>query len=129
MRHQLSRFPHAIDGELIVRPMRSEDEQALAEFFKRMPVDERRLFKDDVTSSNVIRGWIRNLDYSNILPLLVFEGARVVADASLHRDRRGWSRHVAEIRVSIDPEYRNRGLARMLLQEFIDLGPSSELRS
>ena len=121
-----SRFPRSIEGGLIVRPMESADEQGLVEFFKRMPVDDRQLLKDDVTKSSVIRGWIQNLDYTNILPLLVFKDRRVVADATLHRDKRGWSRHVAEVRVSLDPEFRGRGLARLLLQEFIDLG--SELK-
>src|SRR5262245_50420703 len=103
MNDPLSRYPRVIDGELVIRPMRPEDEEGLTEFFRRMPVDERQLFKDNVTSVSVIRGWIRNLDYTNILPLLVFQGGRVVADASLHRDRHGWSRHVAEVRVSLDP--------------------------
>jgi len=123
MKTLLSRFPRSIEGGLIVRPMESADEEGLVEFFKRMPVDDRQLLKDDVTKSSVIRGWIRNLDYTNILPLLVFKDRRVVADATLHRDKRGWSRHVAEVRVSLDPEFRGRGLARTLLQEFIDLGP------
>jgi len=118
-----SRYPRSIEGGLTVRPMESADEEGLVEFFKRMPVDDRQLLKDDVTKSSVIRGWIQNLDYTNILPLLVFKDRRVVADATLHRDKRGWSRHVAEVRVSLDPEFRGRGLARMLLQEFIDLGP------
>ena len=124
MKDILSRYPREIEGGLVVRPMESEDGPALGEFFKRMPVDERQLFKEDVTKSTVIQGWIRNLDYSNILPLLVFQGRRVVADASLHRDRRGWSRHVAELRISLDPDYRGRGLARMLVKEFTDIAPS-----
>ena len=123
MKTVLSRFPRKIDNGFVVRPMESADEASLVEFFRRIPVDERQLLKDDVTQSSVIREWIRNLDYTNILPLLVFKDRRVVADATLHRDKRGWSRHVAEVRVSLDPEFRGRGLARMLLQEFIDIGP------
>jgi RimJ/RimL family protein N-acetyltransferase len=120
----LLRYPKPIAGSLTLRPMRVSDEEALLAFFRRIPVDERQLFKDDVTRIAAIRGWVRNLDYSNILPLLALEGSRVVADATLHRDRRGWSRHVARIRVTLDPEYRRRGLARLLVQEFIDLaGP------
>jgi RimJ/RimL family protein N-acetyltransferase len=127
MKDILSRYPREIEGGLVVRPMEASDERALADFFKRMPVDERQLFKDDVTRSSVIRGWIRNLDYSNILPLLVFQDRRVVADATLHRDRRGWSRHVAEVRISLDPDFRGRGLARMLMQEFVEIGASLKI--
>lgn len=123
MGNLLSRYPRRLDGGLLLRPMQVADETELAGFFSRIPVDERQLFKEDVTRAAVIQGWIRNLDYSNILPLLVVDGGRVVSDATLHRDRRGWSRHVAEIRIALDPDYRGRGLARTLVQEFVDLAP------
>jgi RimJ/RimL family protein N-acetyltransferase len=124
MSNLLSRYPRRLDGGLLLRPMQAADETELAGLFSRIPVDERQLFKEDVTRSAVIQDWIRNLDYSNILPLLVLDGSRVVSDATLHRDRRGWSRHVAEIRVAMDPEYRGRGLARTLVREFMDLAPT-----
>jgi RimJ/RimL family protein N-acetyltransferase len=101
--------------------MQATDERALVDFFKRIPVDERQLFKDDVTRTEVIRSWVKNLNFANILPLLAFQGPRLVADATLHRDRRGWARHVAKIRLTLDPEFRRRGLARNLVREYIDL--------
>lgn len=118
-----TRYPRALNGKLQFRPMQVTDETELVAFFKRIPVDERQLFKEDVTRPEVIQRWVRHLDYSNILPLLAFDGPRVVADATLHRDRRGWSRHVAEVRVAVDPEYRGRGLGRALVREFSDLAP------
>ncbi len=127
MHQSLKRYPKEITGGLKLRPMEASDESALLSFFKRIPVDERQLFKDDVTQIPVIQGWIRNLDYTNILPLLAFEGPRVVADATLHRDRRGWARHVAKVRVTLDPDFRRRGLARALVQEFIDLAKSLKI--
>jgi len=123
MSSHLSRYPRRLEGGLMLRPMQVDDETELAALFSRIPVDERQLFKEDVTRSAVVQGWIRNLDYSNILPLLVLDGGRVIADATLHRDRRGWSRHVAEIRVAMDPEYRGRGLATALVNEFVRLAP------
>jgi GNAT superfamily N-acetyltransferase len=119
----LSRYPKHLEGGLLLRPMQAADQTELAALFSRIPVDERQLFRDDVTRSVVIQGWIRNLDYSNVLPLLVLDGRRVIADATMHRDRRGWSRHVAELRVAMDPEYRRRGLARTLVHEFMNLAP------
>lgn len=124
MKDILSRYPKEIADGLVVRLLDPSDGPALSGFFKRIPVDERQLFHDDVTQAPVIRGWVRNLNYSNILPLLVCQGNRVVADATLHRDQRGWSRHVAEVRVSLDPEFRGRGLARLLLQEFLEIAPA-----
>jgi GNAT superfamily N-acetyltransferase len=104
--------------------MNATDESGLLEFFQRIPVQERQLFREDVTRPSVIRGWIAALNYSRILPLLAVQGSRVVADATLHRDVGGWSRHVARVRLTIDPEFRAQGLARLLLQEFMDLSKS-----
>jgi GNAT superfamily N-acetyltransferase len=114
-------YPKAVSGDITVRPMNASDEIALISFFKRIPVDERQLFREDVTKAPVIQGWIRNLDYGRLLPILAFQGPRIVADATLHRDRGGWARHLGKIRVTLDPDFRRRGLARLLIREFIDL--------
>jgi len=124
MTDALKRYPRKLPNGMTLRPMEASDETALVEFFRRIPVDERKLFKDDVTTAKVIQGWIRNLNYENILPVLAFEGRRIVGDVTLHRDRRGWSRHVAKLRITLDPEFRRRGLARMLIREFMDLAPA-----
>ncbi|HEV3029388.1 MAG TPA: hypothetical protein VG457_17545, partial [Planctomycetota bacterium] len=86
------RYPKAVVGHITLRPMNASDEDALTSFFRRIPVDERQLFREDVTKAPVIQGWIRNLDYGRLLPILAFQGPRIVADATLHRDQGGWAR-------------------------------------
>src|SRR5436190_9398517 len=117
----LERYPRGIPGQIILRPMNASDESALISFFKRIPVDERQLFREDVTRLSVIQAWIRNLDFGRILPILAFQGPRIVADATLHRDQGGWARHLGKVRLTLDPEFRHQGLGRVLTQEFIDL--------
>jgi GNAT superfamily N-acetyltransferase len=117
----LDRYPKAVAGQITLRPMNASDESALVSFFRRIPVDERQLFREDVTRLSVIQGWIRNLDFGRILPILAFQGPRIVADATLHRDQGGWARHLGKIRLTLDPEFRHQGLGRVLTQEFIDL--------
>ena len=117
----LDRYPKSLPGEILLRPMTAEDESGLVRFFKRIPVEERQFFREDVTEAAVIQGWIRNLDYRRVLPLLAFQGSRVVADATLHRDTGGWSRHLGKIRLTLDPDVRRQGLSRLLIQEFLEL--------
>ena len=107
--------------QLMLRPLVREDGTALARFFARMPADERIMLKDDVTNPVVIANWCSNIDPERVLPLLALDGNRVVADATLHRDRRGWMRHVALIRLTVDPEYRRLGLARAMVRELLVL--------
>jgi len=110
------------DGtEVTVRPMVKEDRDKLAEFFKRIPDQELRVLKDDVTGGTVIDQWAQRLDYDRVLPLVVEIGGRIIADATLHRRRQGWRRHLGGVRVVVDPEFRHRGLASRLLAELADV--------
>ena len=55
------------DGtEVTVRPMVKEDRDKLAEFFKRIPDQELRVLKDDVTGGTVIDQWAQRLDYDRL---------------------------------------------------------------
>ena len=121
------RYPRSVELKdktvVKIRPMKESDEAALAEFFGRLPLPERRLFKDDVTDPEVISRWCKNINYESILPLLAFDGDRIVADVSLHREKRGWMSHVARIRISVDPDARGRGLATSLIKELVDIAP------
>jgi L-amino acid N-acyltransferase YncA len=117
------RFPRtrALSGrDIVFRPLERADQPALLEFFKRLPVDERRMLKDDVTNPLVISAWCTSIDYDRVLPLLAMDGPRIVGDATLHRSVAGWSQHVAKIRVSIDTDWRRRGLGRALVSELVD---------
>lgn len=122
-----NRYPRSVelkDKTIVkIRPIKADDEQKLFEFFGRLPLPERRLFKDDVTDRNVVRAWTQKINYESVLPLLAVEQDRIVADASLHREKRGWMAHVARIRISVDPDARGRGLATCLINEFIEIAP------
>jgi RimJ/RimL family protein N-acetyltransferase len=106
---------------ITLRPLEREDGTALASFFARMPADERIMLKDDVTNPVVIANWCANLDYERVIPILAFDGPRIIADATLHRDERGWSHHVGRIRLTVDPDHRRMGLARAMVRELIVL--------
>lgn len=110
------------DGSIVtVRPMVMEDRDKLLEFFRRIPEGDLRYLKDDVTDQRVIEQWAQSLDYERVLPLVVVAKDRIVADASLHRRKEGWRRHLGGIRVVVDPIYRHKGLASRLIDELADL--------
>lgn len=119
----LARFPLALRAgshEMTVRPLTKADEAALLDFFKRLPVDERRMLKHDVTDPDVVKEWCAHIDVERVLPLIALKGDRIVGDATLHRAPAGWSRHVGHLRVTIDPDLRRGGLGRALLGELIE---------
>jgi L-amino acid N-acyltransferase YncA len=108
------------DGTLVtLRPLLKEDEQALLEYFQKLPAEDRLCLKEDVTDPKVIENWIYNLDYDNVLPLIALHNGRIVGDATLHFSPIGWTRHLGEVRLTTDPHYRVKGLGTKLVQNII----------
>ena len=126
-----SEYPKTLtlrDGSTVtVRPLRSVDRDALGDFFRRLPEEDRKFLKDEVTRAEVIDAWCREINPARVLPLIAEAEGKVVADATLHRRRAGWLRHVGEVRLVVDPEYRRKGLGSRLLEELTLLGQAEGL--
>ena len=123
----LERYPKLISSHLELRPLAVSDESELVAFYNRIPVGERQLFNEDVTRASVVRNWIRTADFDHVLPLVALEGRRIVANVTLHLNRRSWSRHVAKCRMTLDPEVRGRGIGSALIRELVDLAPALKI--
>lgn len=107
--------------QVTVRPMEPADEPALLDFFRRIPEEDRKHLKEDVTSEQVIHRWATEINYNRTIPLLAFAGDRVVADGTLHHRRAGTRKHVGEIRVVVEPKFRNKGVGRGLVRRLIEM--------
>ena len=116
------------DGEqMTVRPLVPDDKQALLEFFRGIPEEERFYLKDDVSSPGVIDQWIERMDYLRVLPLVATIDGKIIADSTLHRGRAGARKHTGEIRVLVHPQHRNQGVASTLLRELIQIASDKGL--
>lgn len=106
-------------GQLTIRPLRKEDEKALHKYFLRLPTEDRMCLRDDVTDPKVIESWILDLDYDHVLPLVALDGYQIVANGTLQFNPIGWTKHQGEIRITCDPEYREKGLATILIENLM----------
>jgi GNAT superfamily N-acetyltransferase len=117
------------DGRrLLIRPFTENDVDPLYEFFLRLPQEVRRFAWDRIDSRTLVEGWGRELDYSKVLPLLAWDGHKVVADATLHRRTGSPLRLVGRVKWLIDPEYRGVGLGTLLINNFIATAHADGLR-
>ncbi len=127
----LERYPRTItlrDGsEILLKPMEKEDVEALWHFFMDIPVEDKIYFKDDVSKRSTIESWAKELDFNRVLPILAWDGERIVGDATLHRSKRGWKSKVGDVRVVIDRQYRSKGLGTALIRELKSLGSKTAL--
>jgi RimJ/RimL family protein N-acetyltransferase len=129
--YKLSAYPKEVvlkDGtKVVLKPMTEHDAGALLRFFLKIPAVDRYYLKEDVTSPSVTQRWARELDYDRALPLLAWIEGQVVADATLHRQRAGARRHVGEVRVLVDPDFRNQGLGTAMIRELATIANDSGL--
>ncbi|MFQ6026588.1 MAG: GNAT family N-acetyltransferase [Dehalococcoidia bacterium] len=114
-------------AEMTIRPMIPEDQADLLDFFRRIPEEDRFFLKEAVTDPRVIERWAEEVDYSRALPLLAIMDGKVVGDGTLHHRRAGARRHIGEVRIVVDPAYRNRGVGRGLLHKLIELAKDRDV--
>lgn len=129
--YTISAYPKELtlrDGSVVtVRALERTDEGPLQAFFLGIPEEERFFLKDDVTSAEVIRSWVDGLDYRRALPLVAVVNGRFVAEAVLVRRRGNARSYIGEVRLTVSPEFRNRGLGTALIRELCDIADDEEL--
>ena len=104
---------------MTMRPLSKDDGPALLAFFSELPVKDRLFLKEDVTNKSVIDRWLDELDYEKVLPIIAEKDSVIHGDATLHFNKYGWERHMAEIRCVVSREYRKRGLGKVLMRELV----------
>jgi RimJ/RimL family protein N-acetyltransferase len=124
MLEQIAVFRHLgtlSDGtRVLLRPLMKEDRERLLEFFAPVSKEDLQYFRSDVTKPEVINGWIDNLDYSKVLPVVAIVNDRIVGQATLHFGV-GPYRHLAEMRIFLSKDFRRRGLGTLVIRTMNDL--------
>jgi L-amino acid N-acyltransferase YncA len=110
-----------------VRPLEARDQQALLQFFRSIPEEDRWWLREDVSDPAVVRRWIADMDYDRVLPLIALTDSQIIADATLHRRNHGARHHIGEVRVVVAPAHRGRGLAYALIAELLEIASAAGL--
>jgi RimJ/RimL family protein N-acetyltransferase len=110
-------------GQVTYRPVGAGDAEVLSAFFARVPEGDRTFFKEDVLHAPTITSWTE--DQRNRRSLALEPDGSVVGYVAVFPGV-GWSSHVGELRVVVDPAARGRGLGRDLarrgLLDALELG-------
>jgi L-amino acid N-acyltransferase YncA len=129
--YAIAAYPKEIslrDGAVVtVRTLESGDTDHLLDFFLTIPEEDRFFLKDDVTSPALVQGWTQHLNFNRALPLVALDDGRIIAEGVLVRRRGNARSHIAEIRITVTPDWRNRGLGSALMRELCDIAADAEL--
>lgn len=93
-----------------VRPIQAGDVEAIRAFFARIGDGDKTFFKEDVDDAETVTQW--TTDHRGHR-LLAFDGIDVVGYLAVIPGV-GWSDHVGELRLVVDPTRRRSGLGRRL---------------
>jgi len=105
---------------VLLRPMKSEDEKCLLEFYSAVSDDDMRYFRHYVKNPVLIHNWCEQLDYSKVLPILAFVKDQIVGSATIHFHE-GPKRHIGEVRLFLAKDFRKRGLGMKMIKALVDL--------
>jgi ribosomal protein S18 acetylase RimI-like enzyme len=92
-----------------IRALEPRDREAMERFFARVPEGDRTFFKENVDDPAVVAAWVA----PGAGRFVAVEGDTVVGSAALV-PLTGWSSHVGELRIVVDPEHRGQGAGRAL---------------
>ena len=107
------------DREVELWPMTADDAPALLEFYRSLPPEDLLYLREDVTKPESMSRWVETIESEQGWHLLAGYEGRIIADGELDHQFYGWSRHVGEMRLVVDPMFRGSGLSTIIAQEVL----------
>jgi ribosomal protein S18 acetylase RimI-like enzyme len=97
-----------------IRSLTAADAAALSRFFQRIPEGDRTFLKEDIDDPRVIEHWVQPGTARSI----AVDNDEIVGSVAVIR-LHGWSSHVGEVRLVVDPGHRGRGIGRLLARQAV----------
>jgi ribosomal protein S18 acetylase RimI-like enzyme len=95
-----------------IRPIVPKDRKALAAFFAKIPDGDRTFFKEDVLDERVVAAWAEARGNDERV-VAVTDSGEIAGWLALSGGV-GWTDHVGDLRLVVDPSHRRQGLGRTL---------------
>jgi len=116
------------DGtRVVIRSMTRDDIEPSFAFFQRLPEEDRRYLRVDVTKRQNVERRIRTMDDDHVRRIVAVVDDEIVADGALELSREEWTAHTGEIRLIVSREYQRKGLGMLMARELYMLAAGEKL--
>jgi ribosomal protein S18 acetylase RimI-like enzyme len=99
-----------------IRPLTGGDEDAIRDFFARIPEADRRFFRENVSEAGTVQRWLED---TGAVRLVAVDDEGKVRGYEAIVPGIGWSSHVGDLRVIVDPDFRGRGVGSRLVRKAV----------
>lgn len=113
-------YPQAVKVSgvtITLRHMDAGDRDGLVSFARAMPHHDLLFLRRDITQEHEVDAWIVDCARGEMTTIVAERNGEILGYGTMHRSDMSWSFHVAELRVSVSPGMRGKGLGRLLTQE------------
>ncbi|MBL6746367.1 MAG: GNAT family N-acetyltransferase [Pseudomonadales bacterium] len=118
--HATSHYPWIVNlrgVEYTIRVMTTEDGPAILEFAQALPAHDILFMRRNIAEQSGIDKWIHALGEGRIHSIVALQEGKIIGYSTIHLTDLDWTRHVAELRVTVAPDARNSGVGRTLVRE------------
>lgn len=117
---QVRNYPEtrSVGGKQVtLRYMTAGDREAILAFARSLPEHDLLFLRRDITQEGTVDSWIQEVELGQTITVLALVDGSVAGYATVERNRIPWTSHVGELRITIAPSMRNKGLGRILTRE------------
>jgi L-amino acid N-acyltransferase YncA len=104
------------------------DRESVLRFLKSLPDEDLFYLMDDIRSPAGMDRWMESVREQLVTTVVAESGGGVIGYAGLRRGHAQWTNHLGEIRIMVSPEWRGRGLGKLLAKEVFALAHDLDLR-
>ena len=123
-------FLHKEDNAMIVnfRPMQVADKELFKSFIRSLPRKDNFYLMVNVHSDQAMDSWMEKIQSGETIGVIATKGGDMIGYGNVKINDLPWTRHVGEIRMSVSPPYRGRGVGKALAEQLFSIARARGLQ-
>ncbi len=119
------------DGrQVVLGAFTVDDRDDMLKFTKSLDEEVLLFLREDITSPPTVDAWLMEVETGDSFAVLARVDGELVGYSSLHTEPAKWTRparwtrHIGEIRINVNEEFRGTGMGALLAEEIREVAPA-----